>query len=508
MKQLLCIGHGLAGRSRRGAILLIVLWMLILAGLVGLAYSGSTRAQVDALEASRGRVEALWAARAGIERARVALENLDATTPLKADDKIFDDPETFANQPVGPARCSLVEPPTAPGGPVRYGLVDEATRVNINTASEEWIGKLPGITNQMRDCLLDWRDADDQARANGAEAADYAALANPIKPRNGPLLSLRELTRVIGWEPVWRLAYPDPYDRLTGGAGLERSTMPLADARKLLGMLTIWSADLAKAPDGQDKLALGDATAKQMRDRIGDMTEDEARAIEQWRRNSRFNQPTDLLDVTRPTRNGGNNGGGGSGGRGGNRNRGGGNNNNSNSNSNSNSGSGGGSGEKMFDLKRVGQIIDYFTASGSNDQGGGGQGGGSQGGGQGGGSQGGGNQGGGSQGGGAQAQPGRLNVNTVSRDVLMTVPDMTETLADGIIGARDASPMHGAGEIASVSGMDADAFRKLYPCLTAAATRFHAWSRGAEPASGAVVTVEAVLEAGDDGVAVVYWREE
>ena len=175
----------------------------------------------------------------------------------------------------------------------------------------------------------------------------------------------------------------------------------------------------------------------------------------------------------------------------------------------------------MFDLKRVGQIIDYFTASGSSDQGGGGQNGGSQNGSQGGGGQNGGSQSGGqanggqagasqagaSQGGG-QAQPGRLNVNTVSRDVLMTVPGMTETLADGVIGARDSSPMRGAGEIASVSGMDADAFRKLYPCLTAAATRFHAWSRGVEPASGAVVTVEAVLETGDDGEAIVYWREE
>jgi type II secretory pathway component PulK len=47
--------------------------MLILLGVIGMSFTGSVRTQMQAMRASRGRVEALWAARAGIERARTGM---------------------------------------------------------------------------------------------------------------------------------------------------------------------------------------------------------------------------------------------------------------------------------------------------------------------------------------------------------------------------------------------------------------------------------------------------
>src|SRR3546814_8638637 len=48
----------------------------------------------------------------------------------------------------------------------------------------------------MTDACLGWLDDDDQRRPDGAEEQDYAALG--VKPRNGPLRSIEELTEIKG----------------------------------------------------------------------------------------------------------------------------------------------------------------------------------------------------------------------------------------------------------------------------------------------------------------------
>jgi general secretion pathway protein K len=53
----------------------------------------------------------------------------------------------------------------------------------------------------LADKLLDYMDADDLVRANGAEAADYLAAKLP-PPRGAPLLSEHELQRVLGWRDL------------------------------------------------------------------------------------------------------------------------------------------------------------------------------------------------------------------------------------------------------------------------------------------------------------------
>jgi type II secretory pathway component PulK len=138
----------------------------------------------------------------------------------------------------------------------------------------------------------------------------------------------------------------------------------------------------------------------------------------------------------------------------------------------------------MFTLQRVGEIIDYFSVKQANAGGGNGQ-------------------------GETEAQAGRINVDTAPRDVLLCVSGIGEALADAIINQRARRTFAGAGGIVALEGVDEATFRKVYPCLTARSSRFHVWSRGVEPDSGATVTVEAVLAAADEGeVSIVYWRED
>lgn len=48
--------------------------------------------------------------------------------------------------------------------------------------------------------LLDWMDPDDETRTGGAEAEQYNQLGVDYKPRNGPLLSLSELSLIKGFD--------------------------------------------------------------------------------------------------------------------------------------------------------------------------------------------------------------------------------------------------------------------------------------------------------------------
>ena len=60
---------------------------------------------------------------------------------------------------------------------------------------------LPSMTDEISDAILDWLDADDTPRDNGAESDYYASLTPPYAPRNGPIQSIEELLLVRGVTP-------------------------------------------------------------------------------------------------------------------------------------------------------------------------------------------------------------------------------------------------------------------------------------------------------------------
>jgi hypothetical protein len=56
---------------------------------------------------------------------------------------------------------------------VRFGLTDEAGKVNVNVAGPELLAELPNLSDEQIDCLLDYVDRDDQPRPRGAEQDAY-----------------------------------------------------------------------------------------------------------------------------------------------------------------------------------------------------------------------------------------------------------------------------------------------------------------------------------------------
>lgn len=115
------------------------------------------------------------------------------------------------DSPKGRGRFSVVSAvETDPSGrSIRFGLVDESSKLNINavptllksnTDARKVLQYLPQMTPEITDAILDWVDSDTTPRELGAEDETYLPLG--YKAKNKALDSLDELLMVRGVTPL------------------------------------------------------------------------------------------------------------------------------------------------------------------------------------------------------------------------------------------------------------------------------------------------------------------
>ena len=119
-------------------------------------------------------------------------------------------------------------------GKVAYRLVYKPSALDPNRVSvNDWHRLLEvacGIEegderNALVDAFHDWIDADNLARANGAEADFYQSLDPPRHVKNAPLSSFEEILLVYGFTPEMLYGYNNPVrieDNMLVGSGLLR----------------------------------------------------------------------------------------------------------------------------------------------------------------------------------------------------------------------------------------------------------------------------------------------
>ena len=101
---------------------------------------------------------------------------------------------------------NLVDAKSGGGGEGRFGTVDE----DASLAYYKRLLDLLGLEQALADALLDWVDADGNARyPNGAEDEFYLLLERPYRTANRLLVSVSELRLVKGYDqPVMELLLP------------------------------------------------------------------------------------------------------------------------------------------------------------------------------------------------------------------------------------------------------------------------------------------------------------
>jgi len=177
--------------------MIIVLWVAF--GLVTLALYFASAMSFE-LRAANNRVAGLQAELA-VQGAALYASNLLATVeePGWLEELL---PAQGEDMPVGEARFWLLG--RADHQLVRdlpnFGLVDEASKLNLNTATRGQLETLPFLTNEpaLAGAILDWRDANGEVADLGAEDETYLRLDPPYRCKNGPFESVEELRLVYG----------------------------------------------------------------------------------------------------------------------------------------------------------------------------------------------------------------------------------------------------------------------------------------------------------------------
>lgn len=176
-------------RRQQGIALVLVLWMTTLLTVIAASFVFSMR--TDTLLAqnlvSSARAQAL--AEAGVNRAFYELFK-----PTNDKQRWKADGMQHAWE-LGDAK-------------IKVATQDVSGKIDLNTASDvllkglfKSVGVDENLSAALADAIMDWRDADELKRLNGAEAPEYQAAGLKYKPANGPFEIVEELQRVLGMTP-------------------------------------------------------------------------------------------------------------------------------------------------------------------------------------------------------------------------------------------------------------------------------------------------------------------
>lgn len=241
---------------------------------------------VDGLLAAGGESGGAGVAAESAEAGPAAIAQLQSQAALAADDAW---------------RFSVISVDRPVGGvpTLRFGLTTESAKLHLATllrweqttpgAGRQALLRLPGMTEILADSLLDWIDADDTPRPQGAESEYYQGLGLAIRPANAVPQTLEQLLAVRGmsaWQlfgagaaanaaasaesglnpagsavppeggdPIVTLPQQELSPETFAEPALEAQTGAAAGTtRPLCELLTVWSAERLWQPDGTAKV--------------------------------------------------------------------------------------------------------------------------------------------------------------------------------------------------------------------------------------------------------------
>lgn len=178
---------GRLGRNE-GSVLILILWVLVLLGFLSGEYLSHNRGNAaiarnawDKLKLEEGIKSVVALVGSGYKPNNAAAEGLGGWWPISVEDvKLWVKVDNESTKP----------------------NINKAPDVNIRQEIQKSLGENRGEeADEIADAILDWRDADDLVRTNGAEADYYAGKDLPYRPANGPFKVLTELLLVRGISP-------------------------------------------------------------------------------------------------------------------------------------------------------------------------------------------------------------------------------------------------------------------------------------------------------------------
>jgi type II secretory pathway component PulK len=424
--------------NKKGLVLVTVLWvvvvLMVLVAVLGRKSLLDTKVCLARMEGIRCK----WACRAGIEKA-VGVLNEDTRESDCLTDLWSDNEEDFND--ILLQRCWFT---------VR--VVDEASKLNINTVTKGQLLELPEMLEEIADSIIDWRDEDDTPSEGGAEGGYYENLPFGYMARNGPFRTIRELLLVKDVTPEMLYGEDTNFnDQLDYNEQDGDESPPNDDGdseldKGWIAYLTCYSYDNNKDAEGNQKININQANANQLT-RSLNIKQTQAEWIVNERPNNGYQSIGDLISNNSPK---------------------------TPQVSNNNS-----DGAEPLDLQTFSQIADKITVDDS------------------------------------AKGPGKVNVNTASEIVLAALlggGDTARQVAAEIITYRESLlyGMQSIGELLDIPSMNISRFKNIAGLVTTRSDVFTircVATADRNMVRGATLETEAVVDRSSSPCKVLYWYQ-
>ncbi len=184
--------------------MIVTLWIVLGISALVLIFARSVAVELFASANQVAAVQADAVAKGALQYVIAQLDNSDGAIP---------DPTTFPCQAVsiGAGYFWILRPPGDSETAYCFGLVDEASKLNLNSATADELMNLPNMTVAIANSIVNWRSPESAASSDGASDSYYLSLPQPYNCKHAPFETVEELLLVQGVTP--QLLYGDDTNR-------------------------------------------------------------------------------------------------------------------------------------------------------------------------------------------------------------------------------------------------------------------------------------------------------
>lgn len=287
--------------KQRGSILVGVLWCLALLSVVVVGVLHTSRMDLLVVKNYGDRLQAHYIALAGVERAKALIYHDYLTrrdSAVNHTGALYNDSKDFENVEFGRGHFQVFRRGGADeGGGLIYGISDEESRLNINTAFAGELTNITGMTPEIVASILAWRSDVGQGDYMGAGADYYAGLEPPYMPRNGPFQTVRELLMVRDVTREALLGADVNQNDLLDTGGDEGGDISSSMDGGWSALLTANSTEKNYDATGQQRVNIQTADETALL-QIDGISQEIAHSIVTYRGQNQFQSIGNLLDVT------------------------------------------------------------------------------------------------------------------------------------------------------------------------------------------------------------------
>lgn len=251
-------------RERRGAIFITAMAVTVMLAGLALVFTQSMRTEVLA-SANRSAAAQAEAVEQGAEQ--WVLAQVEANVP---------DALTITEIPaeaiqVGDGYFWILRPNPDLDTQWAYGISDETSKLNLNTATTDQMLSLPGMTQDAAACIRDWVDADETPTAGGVESSYYGMLAHAYQTANAPFTSIEELLLIKDVTPELLFGYDRNHDGVLSEAERSGSNSGTSfnsagdTGRGLFNYVTLYGTEPNTTETGDNRLNVNTRSIGQLR---------------------------------------------------------------------------------------------------------------------------------------------------------------------------------------------------------------------------------------------------